>query len=76
MTPSTRPVTRITSAHFRDKGLRPIIVTIEGSILELRCKGLRQRETIDIAAIYGMAVRGRLASEKAARKKAKAKKGK
>ena len=71
MTPSTKPVTRITLAFFRDKGLRPIICTIHGSILELRCKGLRTCETIDIAAVYGMAVRSRLMSEKAARKKAK-----
>lgn len=71
MTPSTKPVTRITLAFFRDKGLRPIVVTIQGSILELRCKGLRTRETIDIAAVYGMAVRSRLMSEKAAKRKAK-----
>lgn len=71
MTPSTKPVTRITLAFFRDKGLRPIIVTISGSILELRCKGLRSRETIDISAVYGMAVRSRLASEKSERRKAK-----
>lgn len=73
MTPSTKPTTRITLAFFRDKGLRPIIVTVVGSILELRCKGLRTRETIDIAAVYGMAVRSRLAHEKSERKKAKAK---
>lgn len=71
MTPSTKPVTRITLAFFRDKGLRPIIVTIHGSILELRCKGLRSRETVDISAVYGMAVRSRLLKEKADRRKAK-----
>lgn len=73
MTPSTKPVTRISLAFFRDKGLRPIIVTITGSMLELRCKGLRQRETVDIAAVYGQAVRSRVAYEKAQRKKAKKK---
>jgi hypothetical protein len=71
VTPSTKPVTRITLAFFRDKGLRPIIVTIHGSILELRCKGLRSRETVDISAVYGMAVRSRLLKEKADRRKAK-----
>lgn len=74
MTPSTRPVTRETSAYFRDRGLRPIIATITGSILEMRCKGLRTVETIDIAAAYSFALKSRLAQIKAERKKNKKKK--
>jgi hypothetical protein len=74
-TKSTRAVTRESSAFVRDRGLRPIIVTITGSILELRAKGLRQREALDLAACYSIAVKQRLASEKAERaaaRKAKA----
>jgi len=74
MTPSTKPVTRLTSAYFRDRGFRQIVATIQGSVLELRCKGLRARETVDIAAIYSFAVKARLADEKAQRKKNKKKK--
>lgn len=66
-TPSTRPVTRETSAFVRDRGLRPLIVTVVGSLLELRPKGLRNRETLDLAACYGLAVRQRVAREKAER---------
>jgi len=65
MTPSTKPVTRESSAYVRDRGLRAVIVTIHGSILELRAKGLRQRETLDIAACYNAAVKQRVAREKA-----------
>ena len=41
MTPSTRPVSRITSAYTRNRGLRPIVATLHGSMLILRCKGLQ-----------------------------------
>jgi hypothetical protein len=74
-TKSTRAVTRESSAFVRDRGLRPIIVTVTGSIIELRAKGLRQREALDLAACYSIAVKQRLNSEKAERaaaKKAKA----
>jgi hypothetical protein len=74
MTPSTKPVTRLTSAYFRDRGFRPIIATIIGSMIELRCKGLRSVETIDVAALYSYALKARLADEKAQRKKNKKKK--
>lgn len=70
-TKSTKPVTRETSAYVRDRGLRPLIVTVHGSLLELRAKGLRSRETLDLAAAYGIAVRARLAVEKAERKAAR-----
>lgn len=71
-TKSTKPVTRETSAFFRDKGLRPIVVTIVDSYLELRLKGLRTRETLDIGACYALAVKQRivrLRAEKAAKRK-------
>lgn len=75
-TKSTRPVTRESSAFVRDRGLRPIVITITGSIVELRAKGLRQREVMDIASCYSIALKQRLHSEKAERAAArKAKRG-
>lgn len=71
MTPSTKPVTRKTSAYVRDKGLRPIIATLSDSVLILRAFGLRTREYIDIAGIYQAAVKQRVAQEKAERKAAR-----
>lgn len=69
MTPSTKPVTRLSSAYVRDKGLRPLVATISGSLLILRAKGLRREETIDLAACYDIAVKGRVARERADRSK-------
>lgn len=71
MTPSTKPVTRLTSAYVRDKGLRPLVVTIHGSVLILRAKGLRREETIDLAACFDIAVKGRVARERSEKRKAK-----
>jgi hypothetical protein len=48
-----------------------LIVTITGSIVEVRAKGLRQVETMDVAAIYAFAVRSRVAKERAEKKLAK-----
>ena len=68
MTPSSKPVTRESSAYVRDRGLRPIIATITGSVVELRAKGLRSREYIDLAWAYQYAVKQRVAQERAERK--------
>lgn len=62
---STRPVTRETSAYVRDRGMRPLVVTIIGSIIELRPKGCRSREALDLSAAWGRAVKERVAREKA-----------
>jgi hypothetical protein len=70
-TKSTRPVTRETSAYVRDRGLRPLIATISGGIIELRAKGLRSREVLELGACYSLAVKQRIAAEKAARKAAR-----
>jgi hypothetical protein len=67
-TRSTKPVTRETSAYVRDRGLRPIVATLHGSVLVLRAKGLRAREVLDIASCYSIAVKQRVAAEKAERK--------
>lgn len=65
MTPSTRPVTRMTSAYVRERGLRPIAVTITGSLIELRAKGLRTIETVDVASLWYQAVKARVMRDKA-----------
>lgn len=62
---TTSPVTRVTSAYIRDRGLREVIVTITGGILELRAKGLRQREVLDVSSLYYQAVKQRVARERA-----------
>lgn len=72
-TTSAKPTHRETSAYIRDRGLRAVIVTITGSLLEFRPKGLRNREVLDIASCYYAAVKQRVTAEKAL-KKAKRKK--
>ena len=71
-TKSTKPVTRETSAYVRDRGMRPVMVTIVGSLLEFRAKGLRQREVLDVASCYESAVKQRVLSEKKAKAAARA----
>lgn len=68
MTPSIKPVTRLTSAYVRSRGLRPLVATLHGSMLLLRPKGLRTSEVLDLGAAYSVAVKQRIASERAARK--------
>lgn len=68
MTPSTKPVTRLTSAYTRNRGLRPVVATLHGPLLILRCKGLRTEETLDLSWCYLEAVKQRLAREKAEKK--------
>lgn len=65
---TTSPVTRETSAYVRDKGLRPIIVTLTGSLIELRAKGLRTREVVDVASVFQRAVKERVLRERAEKK--------
>lgn len=73
MTPSTRAVTRLTSAYVRDKGMRQLVATVHHGTIELRAKGLRSGYTLDLAALYGQAVRATaarvLAERKAARRR-------
>ncbi len=70
-TKATRPVTRETFALVRDKGLRAVIVTIVGSVIELRAKGLRSTETIDVAWCYRSAVQQRLFRQQSERRRQK-----
>lgn len=69
MTPSTKPVTRVSSAYVRDKGLRPLVATLHGSMLILRAKGLRREETLDLAACYDIAVKTRVARDRTTKKR-------
>ena len=70
-TKSTNPVTRETNAYVRDKGLRALVVTVHGSLLELRPKGLRSRDTVDLASVYERAVRDRVLFERNEKRKAR-----
>ena len=65
------PVTRETPAYVRDKGLRAVIVTVTGGLIELRAKGLRSREVVDVSSIYLQAVKQRIARERAEKKAAR-----
>jgi hypothetical protein len=67
VTPLSRPVTRLCGAWVRDRGLRQLVVTLHGTTLELRPKGLRCPETLDLAMLYSYAVKSRVMSERAAR---------
>jgi hypothetical protein len=60
VTKSIRPVTRETAALVRDRGQRPVIVTVVGSVITLRAKGLRSTEVLDVAWCYAAAIRQRL----------------
>lgn len=71
MTPSTKPVTRVSSAYVRERGMRPVVVTITGSLIELRAKGLRSVETVDVASLWHQAVKARVLREKAEKKAAR-----
>ena len=70
-TKSTKPVSREMSAFVRDRGMRPLIATLHGSLLILRGKGLRREETIDIGACFDLAVKQRVCRERVEKKKAK-----
>jgi len=68
MTPSTKPTTRLTSAWVRDRGMRAVVVTVHGSLIELRLKGCRQTETVDVASLWHQAVKARVIATRAALK--------
>ena len=74
VTKSLRPVTRETSAVVRDKGPRAVIVTVVGGGIELRAKGLRSTETLDVALCYTAAVRQRLQLQRVERAKGRRRK--
>jgi hypothetical protein len=53
----------------RDRGQRPVIVTIVGGVITLRAKGLRSTESLDLAWCYLAAVRQRVAQERLKKRK-------
>lgn len=63
------PVTRETSAFVRDGsgGRRAVMATLKGGVLELRAKGLRKRESLDLAWCYYEAIKQRVAQERSER---------
>ena len=70
-TKSTKPVTRETSAFVRERGFRPLMATLHGSMLLLRPKGMRSEEVLDLGAAWSLAVKQRVARERADKKAAK-----
>lgn len=68
-TKSLRPVRRETSALVRDRGLRPLIVTVHHGMLLLRAKGLRREESLDLSGCYTLAIKQRVAREREERKR-------
>ena len=72
MTPSTKPVTRLTPATVRDRGQRrQVVVTVVQGLIELRLKGCRQRETVDIETLWHDAIKTRVWATKEAKRKAR-----
>ena len=69
VTRSVKPVTRESSAMVRERGWRAVMVTIAGGVIELRAKGLRSRETLDVAWCYYAAVKQRVMAERLERAK-------
>ena len=74
----TKPVKRRSTSLQRDKGkLRCLIVTIyPGNYIGLRPEGTRREETITLGAAYDVAVKMRVATERADKARAKKEKHK
>lgn len=71
MTPSTKPVRRLTPVYVRERGLRPLVITVVGSIIILRAKGCRREETLPIEAAYHLAVKSRVLRQRAEKRQSK-----
>jgi hypothetical protein len=63
----------MTSAYVRDRGMRPVAVTITGSVIELRLKGCRAVEVVDVATLWYQSIKARVISEQKAKKAARKK---
>ena len=71
MTPTNKPVTRVTIGAHRG---RQLVASLgPGDVLYLRQKGRRQVEGIDLASCYDLAIKRRVAKERF--EKAAARKG-
>ncbi|MEO8250596.1 MAG: hypothetical protein ABI589_14640 [Burkholderiales bacterium] len=62
-------VRRETSALVRDRGMRPVIVTVIGAVIELRPKGLRKAEVLDLGWCYYQAVKQRVMADRTERQR-------
>jgi hypothetical protein len=70
-TKSLNPTTRETSAFVRERGMRPLMATLHGSLLLLRPKGLRSLEVLDLGAAWSLAVKQRVNREQAEKRAAR-----
>ena len=66
----TKPVTRVSSELVRDRGkMCPLVVTIHpNGFIGIRPQGMRKEELYPIEAVYSIALKARVAAEKAERK--------
>ena len=69
-TRSIRPLTRQTSPAVRERGLRQGIQILVGCVIELRAKGLRSPEMLEVSRCCYAAVKQRVNGERAERVKA------
>jgi hypothetical protein len=71
MTDLNRPIRRRTASTCRERGrLRRIVATLYPSgVLGLRPERCRREETITLESCYSIAVKQRVAAERAARRK-------
>jgi len=76
MTSLTKPITRRTDNEIRDGSRRrPLVITLyPGGIVGLRPSKTRREEIITIEAIYSLAVKQRVAKERAEKKAARKRK--
>lgn len=73
MTPTTKPVTRVTTLPHRG---RCLVCTLgPGDVLYLRPKGRRAAEGIDLASCYDLAVKRRVLRERWEKAKARKERG-
>jgi hypothetical protein len=70
MTPLNKQVRRLGEARVRDRSrYRQLVVSLHpGDFIGLRMQGCRQLETFPIDALYSIAVKARVARERAERK--------
>lgn len=64
MNKRTHPARTVSSSTVRDRGVRPIVVTLYPSgVIGLRPKGLRTEEQLDAGTLWEMAVVRRVARD-------------
>lgn len=66
-----KPTVRETGAYVRERGMRPLVATLHGSLLLLRPKGLHSEEVLDLGAAYSLAVKQRVYREHAEKRAAR-----